>query len=70
MMKKDEYRDFDNIMNNFDEFCNSFEVRAAEAYMRGDDNERVIREVTERFRGEAEGNRGEGEGIRETDNCL
>jgi hypothetical protein len=70
IMKKDGYGDFDNILNNFDEFCNSFETRAAEAYMRGDDNERVIREASERLRGKGEGIRGEGEGIRETDDSI
>ena len=39
MPEKDEFKDFDSILNNFDEFCDAFESRASEAYMRGDQND-------------------------------
>ena len=67
---ENHFKNFDTILDNFDEFCNSFETRAAEAYMRGDDNERVIREASERLRGESSIIGGEGEGIGKTDNSV
>jgi hypothetical protein len=39
MPEKDEFKNFDSILNNFDDFCDSFESRASEAFMRGDQND-------------------------------
>ena len=38
-MSENRFRTFDDIVNNFDEFCDAFEGRAAEAFMRGDQND-------------------------------
>jgi hypothetical protein len=47
-MEKPEFENFDSILNNFDDFCNQFETRAAEAFMRGDSsNGKFNRAVTE-----------------------
>jgi hypothetical protein len=52
-MEKPEFENFTNILNNFDAFCNEFEGRAAEAYMRGDNNSgKVVRAATEKLGGE------------------
>jgi hypothetical protein len=39
MPKKVDFKDYDSILNNFDEFCDQFESRASDAYMRGDQND-------------------------------
>ena len=36
---ENNFKDFETILNNFDEFCDAFEGRAAEAFMRGDQND-------------------------------
>ena len=47
-MSENRFRNFDDIVNNFDEFCDAFEGRAAEAFMRGDQNDgRVTRAAAE-----------------------
>jgi hypothetical protein len=47
-MSENLFRNFNDIVNNFDEFCDSFESRAAEAFMRGDQNDgRVTRAAAE-----------------------
>ena len=33
-----QFDNIDDIVNNFDSFCDSFESRAAEAFLRGDQN--------------------------------
>jgi hypothetical protein len=33
------FKDFDKILENFDAFCDQFESRAAEAFLRGDQND-------------------------------
>ena len=33
-----EFNNINDIVNNFDDFCDSFESRAAEAFLRGDQN--------------------------------
>ena len=38
-MSENRFKTFDDIVNNFDEFCDAFEGRAAEAFMRGDQND-------------------------------
>ena len=51
-MEKSVFENYDNILNNFDLFCNEFESRAAEAFMRGDSNNgEVIRAATSKFGG-------------------
>ena len=46
MPEKDEFKNFDSILNNFDDFCDAFESRASEAFMRGDQNDgRVTGEI-------------------------
>lgn len=47
-MEKPEFENFDKILNNFDAFCDQFETRAAEAFLRGDSsNGKFNRAVTE-----------------------
>ena len=49
MPQKVDFSDYDKILANFDEFCDEFENRASNAYMKGDQNDgRVIKE-TERI---------------------
>ena len=46
MPQKVDYSDYDRILANFDEFCNEFESRASNAFMRGDQNDgRVTGEI-------------------------
>jgi hypothetical protein len=43
---KNPFEDFDSIVDNFDAFCDAFETRAAEAFLRGDQNNgRVTGEI-------------------------
>jgi hypothetical protein len=45
---ENDFKDFSNILDNFDDFCDQFETRAAEAFMRGDSsNGKFNRAVTE-----------------------
>jgi len=47
-MSENLFKSFEDIVNNFDEFCDAFEGRAAEAFMRGDQNDgRVTRAAEE-----------------------
>ena len=49
MPQKVDFSDYDKILENFDAFCDEFESRASNAYMKGDQNDgRVIGE-TERI---------------------
>ena len=42
------FQDFENILDNFDAFCDEFESRAAEAFLRGDQNDgRVTKAAAE-----------------------
>jgi len=46
MPQKVDYSDYDKILANFDEFCDDFESRASNAFMRGDQNDgRVTGEI-------------------------
>jgi len=46
MPQKVDYSDYDKILENFDEFCDEFESRASNAFMRGDQNDgRVTGEI-------------------------
>jgi len=47
-MEKPAFESFDKILNNFDDFCDQFESRAAEAFLRGDQNDgRVTKAAAE-----------------------
>ena len=39
MPQKVDFSNYDRILENFDKFCDEFESRASEAYMRGDQND-------------------------------
>ena len=53
MTEKPDFENFDSILENFDAFCDEFETRAAEAFMRGDQNNgKVVRAATEKLGGE------------------
>ena len=46
MPQKVDFSDYDKILANFDEFCDEFESRATNAYMKGDQNDgRVVSEI-------------------------
>jgi hypothetical protein len=48
MTENPAYKNFDDIVNNFDSFCDEFESRASEAFMRGDQNDgKVTRAAAE-----------------------
>lgn len=50
---ENNFKDFSAILDNFDAFCDEFESRAAEAFMRGDQNNgKVVRAATEKLGGE------------------
>ena len=50
---ENNFKDFSTILDNFDAFCDEFESRAAEAFMRGDQNNgKVVRAATEKLGGE------------------
>ena len=38
-MTKNPFEDYTSILDNFDKFCDEFESRAAEAFLRGDQND-------------------------------
>ena len=43
---EDDGLDYEDMLNNFDEFCDQFEKRASESYNGGDPNNgRVIKEI-------------------------
>ena len=43
---ENNFKDFEAILNNFDSFCDEFESRAANAFLRGDQNDgRVTGEI-------------------------
>ena len=46
MPQKVDFKDYDEILANFDEFCDEFESKASNAFLRGDQNDgRVTGEV-------------------------
>ena len=46
MPQKVDFTDYDKILENFDEFCDEFESRASNAFMKGDQNDgRVTGEI-------------------------
>jgi hypothetical protein len=46
IMEKPDFDSFDTILNNFDAFCDEFESRAAEAFLRGDQNDGKVTRAT------------------------
>ena len=53
-MSENRFENFEAILSDFDGFCNEFETRAAEAFMRGDSNNgNVVRAATEKLGGQA-----------------
>ena len=77
-MSENLFENFTGILENFDKFCDEFESRAAEAFMRGDTNNgNVVRAATEKLGGETPsvvaeiGESGvEGVSVGETDDCV
>ena len=50
---ENDFKDLTSILDNFDSFCDEFESRAAEAFLRGDNkNGNVVRTATEKLGGE------------------
>ena len=46
MPQKVDFSDYDKILENFDAFCDEFESRASNAFMKGDQNDgRVVSEI-------------------------
>tara|TARA_B100000902_G_scaffold116126_1_gene116953 strand:- start:23 stop:271 length:249 start_codon:yes stop_codon:yes gene_type:complete len=46
MPQKVDFSDYDKILSNFDQFCDEFESRASNAFMKGDQNDgRVTGEI-------------------------
>lgn len=43
---ENRFKNFEQILNNFDDFCNEFESRAANAFLRGDQNDGRVTEAT------------------------
>ena len=77
-MSENPFENFEAILNNFDNFCNAFEEKAAEAFNRGDQNNgQVIRAATAKLGGETPSAVAEirepgteGERLRETDDRV
>lgn len=47
-MEKPDFKNYTSILDNFDAFCDEFEARAAEAFLRGDQNDgRVTKAASE-----------------------
>ena len=47
------FDNFEAILNDFDGFCDEFETRAAEAFMKGDSNNgNIVRTATDKLGGE------------------
>lgn len=51
-MSENLFENFTGILDNFDAFCDEFESRAAEAFMRGDQNNgKIVRAATDKLGG-------------------
>jgi hypothetical protein len=48
MPQKVDFKDYDEILSNFDAFCDEFESRASNAFMRGDQNDGRVTEAQSR----------------------
>ena len=46
MPTKVDFSDYDKILENFDAFCDEFESRAFNAFLRGDQNDGRVSEAT------------------------
>ena len=53
MPQKVDFKDYDEILANFDAFCDEFESRASNAFMRGDQNDGRVTEATAEIGGSA-----------------
>ena len=77
-MSENLFKDFTGILENFDAYCDEFESRASEAFMRGDNNNgNIVRAATEKLGGETPsavteiGESGiESDSVGETDDCV
>jgi len=77
-MSENRFENFEAILNDFDGFCNEFETRASEAFMRGDSNNgNIVRAATEKLGGETPSAVAEvrepgveGISVGETDDCV
>ena len=49
MLQKVDFSDYDKILENFDQFCDEFESRASNAFMKGDQNDGRVTGETERI---------------------
>lgn len=45
-MEKPDFENFTSILDNFDAFCDEFEARAADAFLRGDQNDGRVTKAT------------------------
>ena len=45
----EHFKNIDDVINNFDSFCDSFESRAAEAFLRGDQNNGRVTSESEKI---------------------
>ena len=74
-MMENRFENFEQILSHFDEFCDAFESKAAEAFNKGDSNNgEVVRAATAKLGGETPSvvteireSREEGEPFGETD---
>ena len=48
MPQKVDFKDYDEILANFDEFCDEFESKASNAFLRGDQNDGRVTAEAER----------------------
>ena len=46
---EEQFKNIDDVINNFDSFCDSFESRAAEAFLRGDQNNGRVTSESEKI---------------------
>jgi len=46
MPEKVDFKNYDDILANFDAFCDEFESKASTAYMRGDQNDGRVTQAT------------------------
>ena len=52
-MMENRFENFEQILSHFDEFCDAFESKAAEAFNKGDSNNgEVVRAATAKLGGE------------------
>ena len=53
IMEKPDFSDYARILENFDAFCDEFESRASDAFLRGDQNDGRVTEATAEIGGSA-----------------